>query len=425
VSNWLVNWTGTKQYITINIKDEKNNSLLNSTILPTIKYYLDDYNLYQLFTNQTNGTGTYSIYSNLNINNINLDGKFYYYATGYYPRNRYIENVSYSNTSVTSYDYYLLNYNDGILARYIIYDSSGNPLDNVKITAEKIVGSTNTLVEEEYTGTDGRASLFLDPTYSHLITISKSGCSAVQETRQITSSDESIKTLTCGTNTTYNPEATDVFKGLTLKFYPDSFSDILTTNNTINISFYANENNCYLTSQEFLVYHNNSLIADFTPTSFSNCSNNITITNLNLSSYGGNIKFRGYASVNGSYINIYKNIYVYDTQNGSGAPQGVGLNDVLNNLLNTDVLSSCGLEGDGKTFIGFLILFGILGVLGMQTFEDKNKILLFMVSTAFLGYLNLLNVNLLPESLTYGAWINKYLITVVALIGGGYLLKDR
>jgi len=424
VSNWLVNWTGTKQYITINIRDEKNNSLLNSTILPTIKYYLDNYNLYQLFTNQITGTGTYNVYSNLNLNNINLDGKFYYSATGYYPRNRYIENVSYSNTSVTSYDYYLLNYNDGILARYIIYDNSGNPLSNVKIIAEKIVGSNNTLVEEEYTGTDGRASLFLDPTYSHLITISKSGCSAVQETRQITSSDESIKTLTCGTTTNATAEKTDVFKYLKVKFYPESFDKILTTNDTINVSFYANETNCNLTSQEFYIYYNNTLIFDETATAFSNCSNNITINNINLSSYGGSILLKGYVAVGGNFISFFKTINIYPITSGN-APQGVGLGDLIYNFFNKDPLASLGLSGNTKAFIGFLILFGVLGFLSMKGIDDKNLVLILMAIISLLGYLNLLNIDFIDGTNIYATFINKYAITAISIIGGIYILTRR
>jgi hypothetical protein len=417
IQSFLVNRTGTKQYVNITIKDEYDNSIINSTTMNTLfDYYIDKGG----YTNQHQEIdvkdGIHGLFSTPNILKWSADGRLYYYATGYQPRSYFIDDETYTNSSITQKTLYLLLQSDGILVRYKIYDSAGNLLDGVRITAYKIVGSSEVLVEQVLTDDLGEGSLFLDPNYYHRIIITKGGCTAINKQRRITSSETTTEFMTCaggGGGEEYN---LTTFENLTISFSPTT--NILYSNTSQIFSFTSNEPNSLITSTNFILKHGGTNIFSLN----GNNPNGETLSQLvNLSSYTGTLTAYGIVVINNQTKTFTKSYRVMDFSNP--VYNGTTIADLINKLKNPNFGSDIGLDGGTRVFITFLILFGLIAMFGTQTIKDNSLMVVTLIGVYlfFMSYIGFLTIDSSPYEI-----INQYGIAIITtLFGFGSALIGR
>jgi hypothetical protein len=417
VKNYLVNWTGAKQYLNITVRDEYDNSIVNSTTLDSLfDYYIDVGGYSNINAEISIEDGIFALSSTPEIPKWTADGRFYYFATGYQPRYFFIDKEEYTNSSITQKTLYLLLQSDGILVRYKIYDSTGVAIEDVRIDAYKIVGGTEYLVEQVLTDELGDASLFLNPNYYHRIVISHAGCITIQQTRRITSSDTTSEFMSCGTGGGSAGFNLTTFENLTTSFLP--VANVRNTSESVNFSFTTSDTNCGLTQTRYVLKHGGTNLISLIGN--NSCGNTLSQV-VNLSSYSGTLIAYGTAYSNGQQVTLTKQYTVLDLVDL--VYNQTSINDLLDKIRDPTFGLELGLTPYSKALICFLILFGLMLAMGINTVKDNVPIVLVFINIFlwFFSYLNFLAV-----FASTNLFINQYgLALLVSLVSVGGVIARR
>lgn len=412
IKNYVVNWTGTKQYLNISIKDEYDNSIINSTTLDSLfNYYIDNGGYSNINSEIKIDDGIYGLSSTPEIPKWYANGRFYYFASGYQPRYFFIDNELYTNSSITQKTLYLLLQTDGILVRYKIYDSTGIAIENARIDAYKIIGGTEYLVEQVSTDQLGDASLFLNPNYYHRIVISYSGCNTIQQTRRITTSDSTSEFMSCGTGTGGAGFNLTNFENLTTSFLP--IVNVRNTTESVNFSFTTSDSNCNLTQTRYILKYNGTSLINLTGNNL--CGDTLSSV-INLTNYSGTLIAYGTAYSNNQQVTLTKHYTVLNLNNLSYNQTSV--KNLLDKIRDPTFGLELGLTPYSKAIICFLILFGLILAFGVNNVKDNVPIILIFINIFlwFFSYLGFLTV-----FSSSNIFINQYglaLLVSITSIGG-------
>jgi hypothetical protein len=424
VKNYIVNYTGTKQYVNITIRDEFDDSIINSTTLDSLfEYYIDAGGYIQTFEDVKVNDGIYSLNANPNINRWSADGRLYYFATGYQPRYFFLDDQEFTNSSITQQTLYLLFTGDGILVRYKIFDNLGQPIIGARITAYKIVGSTQTLVEQVLTDDEGEASLFLNPNYFHRIVISKEGCTDIDKQRRITTSDVTNEFMTCtgisgGVDSNYDLA---LFNNVSYIFTP--IKGTFTTEEVITFGANINDPSCVLESATYKLKRGGTDLISLS--SANPCGESLT-QSLNLSSYPGTLTAYGSLVIDGKSITYTYSYRVVDVT--TMVWEGSNVSDLLTKISDANFGSEFGLTPYSKLFIAIIIIFGALAFIstiqgvrmdavGTSVFVNILVLLFSLINFMNLGIDSTNPVVIMASK--YGIWMVVSIITGITIIKGG------
>ncbi len=415
VKNYLVNWTGTKQYINITIKDEYDNTIINSTTMDTLfDYYIDKGGYTNIHQEIKTEDGIFGFSATPNIDRWSGFGRLYYYATGYQPRYFFIDDEEFTNSTITQKTLYLLLQTDGILARYKIYDTIGNELENVRVSAYKKVGNSEILVEQVLTDSLGEASLFLNPNYYHRILITNDGCTIIDRTRRITSSDTYTEFMTCGKGGGSGGMNLTTFENVTSSFSP--YSTVQYTNNTVTFSFTSTDSNCNLDETTYILKFGGTNLISLTGN--NPCGQTLS-QSVNLENYSGTLVGYGIMKIGDSQITLTKQYTVLNIGNVVYNQTSVG--SLLDKLKDPTFGLELGLSPTTKALICFLILFGLIASFGNLTNKDNIPIMLVLVCLFLFvcSYMNFLTV----FNSDYD-WLNQYgILLLVGIFTSGVVIR--
>lgn len=416
VKTYLVNWTGTKQYVNITIKDEYDNTIINSTTMDTLfDYYIHKGGYTNIHQEIKTEDGIFGFSATPNIDRWSGFGRLYYYATGYQPRYFFIDDEEFTNTTITQKTLYLLLQTDGILVRYKIYDNIGNELENVRISAYKKVGSSEILVEQVLTDSLGEASLFLNPNYYHRILITNEGCTTIDRTRRITSSDTYTEFMTCGNGGGGGGGMNlTTFENVTSSFSP--YSPVQYTNNTVTFSFTSTDSNCNLDETTYILKFGGTNLISLTGN--NPCGQTLS-QSVNLENYSGTLVGYGIMKIGDSQITLTKRYTVLNI--GGVVYNQTSVNSLLDKLKDPNFGLEIGLTPTTKALICFLILFGLIASFGNLTNKDNIPIMLVLICLFLFicSYMNFLTV----FNSDYD-WLNQYgILLLVGIFTIGVVIR--
>jgi len=165
-------------------------------------------------SNTTTSETNYNIYTYQN-NTVRGDLTIEYWANDY-PRRKRFQLISL--TGFTNISIYSLGSSDGHLVSFYIVDTSESPIENVLVTARRLIGSVWYVVDQERSDSSGVAQLFLQSTASYELFFNRTGYSDVNSTS--TPSESAYKvymTSTTGYTGNYTPT---MWENLTMVITP-------------------------------------------------------------------------------------------------------------------------------------------------------------------------------------------------------------
>ena len=169
------NTTYTTPFLNISFKDESDLSYINASIpTSTFVYYLGSGSVnktYSLINNTANNDYIFCASPNKTFY---VDSQIQYKSTDY-PQRIYNPSVlSYTN-SVTNTILYLLNEVDGIYVTFQVINSINQLLSSALVSLSREIEGSDVSVANGLTGADGLATFWLNPDFSHDLSVSKSG----------------------------------------------------------------------------------------------------------------------------------------------------------------------------------------------------------------------------------------------------------
>jgi hypothetical protein len=309
---------------------------------------------------------------------------------------------TYTN-STTNQILYLLNTLDGISVTLQVVNSAEQVLGGVSINITRNIAGVQTVVGVATTGSDGTATFFLNPDFSHTLTASKEGYTTYSTTFNPTSSTYTIK-LSSDTGVGYN----DYTFNVTSKINPPKME--LTNDTRYNFNYTISSGYWNLTNFGFKLRLYNGTILNST----SSTSNGGTvIAYLNVSDYP-RIYMDYYYSVNGTYINSTAEWNVFNPSY-SGWSILTFFSD-LTLYMNSGLF---GLDDFGRNLIIFIILFFSVGIMSYK-FGLVSPIaisaVIFSVIFFFDIVVGLLNIEFMNGTIQHPLTFISLLILVILVI---------
>ena len=411
VKTFKLNWTGDKQLIKFEIRDEFDNSLINNTDLRLLgEYYIDGDGYTKILDEFKTADGSYDFRSTPNIESVRIQGEAFYQAIGYQPRYYFFDDEVFTNSSLTTKTFYLSLYTDGILVRYKIVDSAANPIKNVRISAKKVIGQQKILVEQVLTDDEGEASLFLDPNYYHDIIIEKETCQTITKNRRITSSEQTMEVLNCNLEPDEPSLPLVTFNKVSFKFLPNTIPTNAQGNYALSLE--TKDKNCELTKSEFVLTYNGNVLD--TQTKLNDCGDTFNSI-VNTSTINGYLVVKGTVWKDDLSMTESKSYYIYDDSGLIYNESSVA--DILENFKNNTFGDKLGLSEKSRILITFLILFGIISALSISDRGMKDSVpIILIVSNLYLWAMSYIGFLTLPADLVSIKVIQQYGIAVLTSI---------
>jgi len=416
VKDWNISFDNVHQLVNIIIRDEETDSLINSTTLGILSTnWLGGGTNNLSYSDSSEEDGIYNLgVSNSSINYLNSQMQMFYDATGYQQRNFY-ETYLLTNSSIQQIELYLLLADAGIINIYQVTSDYITFEEDVTISAYKIVGGSETLVDMAITDGSGSANLFLDPDFTHRLTFEKSGCTTLERTENPTGGTTTIK-IDCGGDVGQEINGT-VYDGLTWDILP-----ALTTlvNGTYTFTANINKTNCSISDIDFYLTREGSVVNS---TSSSESCGDTLYLSYNLPD--GNITATIQLVIDEETITKNKFYTIIDTSSLTG-----NMTSLWYILMNLDDIDIFGLTQKSKTFIAFLGLFLILGYLGMvEGLKSENiwGVIFIMFYLGMMSYFNWLNTNLVNSGYIFSSFLNQWGILILggAISIGILLIKSE
>ncbi len=171
-------------FINFTFKDESNDTKIIGTInSATFNYFLSDSSVQRtlLFSNSTVNQEYRFCVSPPSITiNMDIPGLFYS-SPPLYPTRGFQDLLTLSNTT-TEKTLFLLSSITGIFSTMQVVNIANQPLSDVFVLVEKLVGGVFTIIESKFTDAAGAATFFLDPNLPHRFTFTKDGFQTLQTT---------------------------------------------------------------------------------------------------------------------------------------------------------------------------------------------------------------------------------------------------
>jgi len=211
-------------------------------------------------TNATHTTTEYNI-TTYNNNTVLGDLTIDYISTDFPSRKRYVIVPAASSLNISIYS---LNSSNGHTVSYYVVDTSERPINNVLVTARRLIGASWYVVDQERTDAAGVAQLFLQSTASYELFFNRSGYSDVNSTT--TPSESSYKVYMGITGGYTGNISATVWENLSITLAPIGFGLI---NNTTTFNFTINSSDSQLEwwglnltwGNGTLIYSNNTTAA--------------------------------------------------------------------------------------------------------------------------------------------------------------------
>lgn len=237
---------GTTKFLNFTFKDEATEVVLNaSNDATSITYWLGSGSVTKSY-NTLNTTLNYDY----TFCGTPVDKTFYTDVSFKYSNPSYpLRTFTYDNAALTNATIfktlYMLGSASGIYSAVRTADSAGGSIQGVVIQYERQISGLWVLLGQEITGSDGVATLWLDPNYQYRLTATKTGYTTVQVTIQ---PSQTTYTITMGTGASNASYASDI-PGITYFAFPGSGSLNPQVNQQFNLTVMStnfNLENCKL-----------------------------------------------------------------------------------------------------------------------------------------------------------------------------------
>jgi len=413
IKGWLFNFDESHQVINVTIRDEEDDSIINSTELYiSSNYYIDDGTIYKTFLNTSTEDGIFNIgINNSNVESFFADSLFRYESTGYKSRD-YNALLTLSNSSISDINLYLLLTANGVTQYFKTYVSTTYAIaPEVSISAYRIEGITEYFADSIITDDNGEGFLFLDDDEEYKLYISKEGC--VSFTKVISPTGITVQDIEidCGAEegVVYDNESLIIYEDLSVIFSPQN-PQIQTGVKEFEVDI--DDDSCTITSIDYYLKKNGVTINS---TSSSNaCGEDLTL----LYNVTENGTMQSYVVIvrNETELIYQKTYYILDT---SGLiVEGETLWDMLDKL---EDITDLGMSQNTKVFLSFIILFLILGFLSMSGIGRSEGIGMFIVIWAYILIMS--SIGWLEVNFTSFEYLNKFaILLVVTTIGATIML---
>lgn len=188
-------------YINFTFRDEVLLTDVNATFQTDWSYYLEDGDgsvVRDLDYTNASENSNYTFCFSPSDRDLHLIGNNTQYSSSDYITRGYFFNSILTNIT-TNRILYLLSSADGIFAQFQVAEvSNGEPISNVKATAQRIINATLTTVDQRFTDQAGFFLMWLNPDFQHTMTFEKTGCTTLVRTINPTSSDVYTVLMDCG-----------------------------------------------------------------------------------------------------------------------------------------------------------------------------------------------------------------------------------
>lgn len=365
--------------LNLTFEGENNNGTKINGFIPDLSFTFDsddsgDY----LFTFQNNtDTGSYSFCLNPDTLSIDTIGTIKYASSGFPQRTVGID-MALNGSDTYDKTLYLLGVAEGIYVTFQVVDVGNNVIEDVYISASKVLDGTLTEVSSGYTDASGSVTFWLDPDTQHTFSASKTG---VGSTSFSLSPTQSSYTITMGSSTLTNQTST--FIGISYLTNPTEM--ILNTNQTYNFTLDVNSSYWNLSSFGFNLYNETDLL-------ISQSNNSITggflLYEYNTTLNDTKIVMDYWWLIDGNYTNITKTWNVRDTYVGEHSLQQFFV-DFKNYA---SVGFNAGYDTFGGIIISLVLLVLIVGALSYSfgVYSPLGIMSLIFVTVAILEYTEIL-----------------------------------
>jgi len=263
------NDTITNDFLNFTFKDETDLSVINSTMLLDIEYYLGDGTVNKSYTYQnTSELAEYGFCASPSGRTFNLVGTAKASGSSY-PQRTFTIDGSYTST-VTERVLYLLNSGDGIYAQFqTLRTSNSQPISGVSVTVQRIISSVLTTIATGTTDDSGLYIVFVNPDFLHDFTFAKTGFGTIESSLTPTSADiyKVYMGAGDGQNVTQNWNTTTLSDSLSYSIGPQSVA--LNNGTAYNFTFTVSKPDISLTVSQDIYCSNGTLLDSSTVVSTS------------------------------------------------------------------------------------------------------------------------------------------------------------
>jgi hypothetical protein len=298
---------------------------------------------------------------------------------------------------------YLLQTTDGIFVTLQVLNSANQPIENVAVTIRRQTATGTILVSGGLTDGAGTMTSFLNPDFTHIFTLSKTGFQIYVTSFSPTQSVYTINLADSGAINTTNTN-TGIQFGIT--------PTLVTLSNQTNYTFgfTLSSDNQTIESFGFNLTNQDGDLLDSVSSSGSGSVSSVTNTTNNT-----RIDMAYYWIIDGVTSSGVKGWAVINTEQGS-----FSLKTFFDDLKN---FNGFGINDFSKNLIAFLLIFALVAVtsmtLGRTVINDEGSILLIIFLTWFLEYVGLITTIATPLNIPFMTSI------LVGVMGGGWILYNR
>lgn len=391
-------------FLNISFKDETTNAVINATVSSgTFEYYLGSGVSTKNFTfTETYGNFSYALCGN--VNRTYHVNPYLQYASSTAPQRIWNPSLTdYSNTT-TNQVLYLLGTDDGIYVTFQVVNVAEQPLSGVLVNGTKDIFGTTQLVANGLTDDSGGITFWLNPSFPHFFSFSKSGYSSFTTT--ITPTQNSYTINLGGDSSSFDKN--DYTKGISFKTEP---SEMYLTNNTYYI-FRFNITSSFWEIEKFGFRLVNN--TGFSLGSTSALTNGGSVF-INVSSgRHERLKMEYFWVINSTYTNGTRGgWYIYDdTINTQWS-----IKNFFTDLKTYISLRPFGLNELGVSIIFFLVIFITTGIMSYK-FGLSSPTMILLIISALIAFLESNSIGII--NLTGGDFPLGTVISIIATIVIGY-----
>lgn len=413
-------------FVNFTFKDENTLANINAILnLGSFSYYLGSGTVNKTYTfSNSSGNPSYAFCFTPIDRTLYSDTAFRYSGSGY-PQREYNVLQTLTNTT-TNKLLYLLSSADGIYSTFIVDNQAFAPISGATVQIYRDFSGVSTLIGQSTTGSDGAATFWLNPVYTHTIIVSKSGYATSTLSVKPTQSTYSI-ILAAGSS---NASFSQYLPGAKWSYSPAQ--QVLIANTVYTFGLNMNYSAGGLVSCRL---------------SLTNSSGYELATASGCTSYGGTVSLAYNVGNNSiillhTYINVGNGEVVLDPVqywiSGTNSSSWGTLKSFFASLSNVN--SEFGADSLRQSFskiVGFFFLLTILlAFLNLTTgieFSSPTIIILFMYGAVLFGSIGgFFTMPYTPDSTTtanwiWNSWVRQYFIAGLSsfFIGAFFINKWR
>lgn len=412
----LCNGTLLVPYLNLTFKDESTDEWINATIpYSTFIYYLGDGSqtktliymnnvLNYNFTFCASGDRVYHINSNIQ------------YMSGVnYPSRIWNPDVTTYSSILTNQTLYLLNAYYGIYTTFQVVNTAGQSLSGVEIIASRAVNGVDTVVASGTTSSTGSVTFWLNPSYVHTITFSKTGFDTFTFNEPPTQSSYTITlAATAGSGSGGN---VDYREGVTISKTP--LNETLDENSIHDFTFTINSTYHSLVNFAASLYFSNGTLVS-TESGTTTSGGTLTFASVNVSNQSA-IYMKYNYSINSTVVK--GNYYWIITGTGG---RNFSISHFIDDFKSYTSDSNGGLFGIdnfGRGLICIVFLFLVCGGLGYRYGIQSEPMILGIIFGVVL-FLDTMDF-LPPFDIAGIVPLDHFISIITGFILLGFILKEE